>query len=97
MARHTHANKEIEAVLKFAEHQGWRVVSGGSHAWGKMYCPWNDAQCRCGEFCISCVWSTPKNAHNHARQLRRVVEHCSLWQQFSGEQGRKQPWNTRLH
>lgn len=50
---------------------------GDSHAWGKMYCPLNDAECRCGEFCIACIWSTPKNATNHARALRRVVDHCS--------------------
>lgn len=77
MARSSHPKKDIEAALRHAESQGWRVEIGGSHAWGKMYCPWNDAECRCGEFCIACIWSTPKNATNHARALRRVVDHCA--------------------
>ena len=34
--------------------------------WGKMHCPCNDDGCRCGEFCIACIWSTPKNPGNHA-------------------------------
>ncbi len=50
---------------------------GGSHAWGRIYCPYNDEECRCGEFCITSVWSTPKNTGNHARALRRVVDNCT--------------------
>jgi len=42
-----------------------------------MYCPYNDEECRCGEFCITSIWSTPKNPGNHARALRRVVDNCS--------------------
>lgn len=97
MARRTHAIKEIEAVLKHAEQKGWRVVCGGSHAWGKMYCPLNNAQCRCGEFCISCIWSTPKNGVNHTRQLRRVVDHCTFSQQFERNERKVIPWNISLH
>lgn len=97
MARRSHAIKEIEIVLKHAEQQGWRVVCGGSHAWGKIYCPWNSAHCRCGEFCISCVWSTPKNAVNHARQLKRVVDHCTMSKKFERNGRNNVPWNTPLH
>ena len=71
-----HPNKEIQTALKYAEKKGWRIELGGSHAWGKIYCPNNDQQCRCGEFCITSVWSTPRNPTNHARQLRRVVDNC---------------------
>ena len=71
-----HPSKEIQAALKYAEKKGWRIEPGGSHAWGKIYCPNNDRQCRCGEFCITSVWSTPKNPTNHARQLRLVVDNC---------------------
>jgi hypothetical protein len=46
-------------------------------AWGRIYCPYNDEECRCGEFCITSVWSTPKNPGNHARALRRVVDNCT--------------------
>ncbi|WPU21747.1 hypothetical protein RI049_16985 [Cedecea neteri] len=77
MARKRHPQKEIEAALSYAECQGWRVKEGGSHCWGKLYCPWNDKACRCGEFCISCVWGTPRSAENHARQIRRLVDGCS--------------------
>ncbi|RPH21828.1 hypothetical protein EHN07_17750 [Buttiauxella warmboldiae] len=77
MKRRMHPNKDIEAALSYAECQGWSVRPGGSHCWGKMYCPWNDKACRCGEFCISCIWATPRSACNHARQIRRVVDNCS--------------------
>jgi hypothetical protein len=43
-----------------------------------MYCPWNDANCRCGEFCIASIWSTPKNPGNHGKQIRRVVDNCMM-------------------
>jgi hypothetical protein len=78
MVRRPHPVKELEAALKHAEANGWRVVPGGGHAWGRMYCPFNDAACRCGEFCITSVWSTPRSAENHARALRRVVDHCLM-------------------
>ncbi|WP_454775609.1 hypothetical protein [Janthinobacterium tructae] len=78
MARSSHPKKEIEAALRHAESQGWRVEVGGSHAWGKIYCPYNDDGCRCGEFCIACIWSTPKNPGNHARAILRVVDNCTF-------------------
>ena len=52
--------KHVEAALKYAEAHGRRVEVGGRHAWGKLYCPYNDEQCRCGDFCITSIWSTPK-------------------------------------
>ncbi|HEX7684205.1 MAG TPA: hypothetical protein VF446_11840 [Trinickia sp.] len=74
-----HPKKEIEAALVYAKARGWRVqpCKGNGHAWGKMLCPYNDADCRCGEFCISSIWSTPRCAASHARTLKRVVDHCS--------------------
>ncbi len=39
--------------------------------------PYNDEECRCGEFCITSVWSTPKNPGNHAKAIRRVVDNCT--------------------
>ncbi|QVM90389.1 hypothetical protein JYG34_20620 [Pseudomonas entomophila] len=77
MARPTHPSKEIEQTLKHAEAQGWRVVVGGGHCWGRIYCPNNDLECRCGEFCITSVWNTPRNPGTFARQLRRVVDNCT--------------------
>ena len=77
MTRQKHPKKEVEDALRYAEAHGWRIEFGGSHAWGKIYCPYNDAECRCGEFCISSVWSTPKNPGNHGKQIRRVVDNCT--------------------
>jgi hypothetical protein len=77
MARARHPKKEIEAAIQHAEDNGWRIAVGGSHAWGRLYCPYNDTECRCGEFCITSIWSTPKNPGNHSRQLRRVVDNCA--------------------
>jgi len=79
MPRKCHPDPEIEAAVAYAEANGWRLKTGNarSHAWGRMYCPNNDADCRCGEFCITSIWSTPKSAANHARQLRRVVDNCT--------------------
>ncbi|NJD89218.1 MAG: hypothetical protein FIB05_14550 [Betaproteobacteria bacterium] len=77
MPRPRHPKKEVEEALRYAEARGWRIDVGGSHAWGRMYCPANDPECRCGEFCITSIWSTPKDPRNHARQLRRVVDNCA--------------------
>ncbi|NGM88297.1 hypothetical protein G5B35_13370 [Parapusillimonas sp. SGNA-6] len=77
MARPSHPKKGIEEVLRYAEERGWRVEVGGHHAWGRIYCPYNDVECRCGEFCITSVWCTPKNSGNHARALRRIVDNCT--------------------
>lgn len=76
MSRPSHPKKEVEAAIRHAEAFGWRVTVGGGHAWGKIYCPYNDQACRCGEFCITCIWSTPRSPDNHARALRRVVDNC---------------------
>jgi len=81
MARKQHPKQEIETALRYAEAHGWRVEVGGSHAWGKIYCPYNEKDCRCGEFCIASVWSTPKNATTHAKQIKRVVDHCVFGEQ----------------
>lgn len=52
MARKAHPNKDMENAIKYAESQHWRVVEGGAHAWGKLYCPKNSEDCRCDKFCI---------------------------------------------
>lgn len=77
MSRTKHPKKEIEQALEYAEHRGWRIAEGGSHAWGRIYCPWNDNECRCGEFCVTSIWSTPRNSFNHAKHIRRVVDNCA--------------------
>jgi hypothetical protein len=101
MTRSKHQKKEIEEALRHAESHGWRVEPGGSHARGRMYCPFNEATCRCGEFCITSIWSTPKNAVNHARAIRRVVDNCAFQPEKVSQQSAVllefAPWNTRSH
>ena len=77
MSRPGHPKKEVENALRHAESKGWHVSVGGGHCWGRIYCPYNDADCRCGEFCITSIWSTPKNPTNLAKQLLRVVDNCA--------------------
>lgn len=76
MPRHAHPKKEIEQALRYAEAQGWRVVAGGGHCWGKIYCPHNSDECRCGEFCVASLEHTQEPRHvgasdtTNRRQLR---------------------------
>jgi hypothetical protein len=77
MARKKHSKPEVENALRYAEAHGWVVKPAGSHAWGKIYCPYNNIECRCGEFCILSIWSTPKNAGSHGKQIKRVVDNCT--------------------
>lgn len=81
MARSSHPKKEVEDSIRHAESNGWRVQEGGSHAWGKLYCPYKDNECRCGIFCITSIWSTPKSPANHAKDLKRVVDNCTTHRQ----------------
>lgn len=94
--RRPHSKKEVEAALQYAEANGWTVEpkKGNGHAWGRMYCPYNDADCRCGEFCIASIWSTPRSAGNHAQHLKRVVDNCTTHREstapaIAGAQGQE--------
>lgn len=78
MARSRHPDKHIEAALRHAERASWRVEPARGHAWGRLYCPWNSNECRCGEFCVISIWSTPRNPEAHARQILRVVDRCVM-------------------
>ncbi|NOU23333.1 MAG: hypothetical protein HOO93_16410 [Methyloglobulus sp.] len=33
-----------------------RIIEGGSHAWGQMYCPYNDKEYRRAKFCRPSIW-----------------------------------------
>lgn len=77
MARPVHPDKDIEAVVSFAEAEGWRVEISNGHAWGRLYYPGG----RLGD-CILSVWSTPADPFGHARQLRRRMNACA--HQWSG-------------
>lgn len=88
MGRKRHSKKEVEEALIYAETNGWRVETGGSHAWGKIFCPYREDVCRCGEFCIKCIWSTPRNTGNHAKQIYQVVDNCTTHSAKLAEQAK---------
>ena len=56
-----------------------------SHTWGMMKCPFNNENCRNGIYCLTSIWSTPRNAHNHAQQIRKVVDKCLYKEEKSHE------------
>ena len=78
MSRAKHPNKDVEAAIQHAEDHDWTVKKGGH--WGFLYCPFNDAECRCGTRCKAGIWGSPKNPGNHAKQLREVVDGCTALQ-----------------
>jgi hypothetical protein len=71
MARPRHPKKEIEAVVKYAESLGWRWQKATNHAWGRLLCI---EASRDG--CAISVNSTPKNAQNHAKKIKKSVDDC---------------------
>jgi hypothetical protein len=71
MARSRHPDKEIEDAVASAEADGWRVVPVKGHAWAKLYCARADR-----DGCKVSVWSTPRNAGDHARDITRAVKRC---------------------
>ena len=73
MIRKKHPKKEIEEAIQYAEVQGWRYrkVGGSAHAWGSLLCSFQGR-----EGCRMSVWSTPRDAEIHARQIQRRVNAC---------------------
>ena len=71
--RSKHPNKDIELALKYAEAKGWRYQPTGNsaHAWGKILCPLASREGH-----SMSIWSTPKSAENHAKQIKRNVDAC---------------------
>jgi len=63
-----------------------------------MCCPYDDVECRCGDFCVVSIWSTPKNPGNFARQLKRVVDNCTARKRSDDaspdESAGDESWNT---
>ncbi len=67
--RPRHPKKAIEAALTMAEASGWMIEPRSGHAWGIMRCPAGE---RGG--CQVSIWSTPRNADNHAKQLTKECD-----------------------
>jgi hypothetical protein len=59
----------VEDAVAYAEARQWTWRALGH--WGRLFCPHADrGGCQVG------VFSTPKNAGNHARQIIRAIERC---------------------
>lgn len=71
MARDRHSKKELEAVVEYAEQQGWDVLPGKRHAKFKLRCKHHDR-----DGCKVSVWSTPADVDDHARNVRRAIDRC---------------------
>lgn len=71
--RKKHPSKEIEIVIKYAESRGWLYKGPGNsaHAWGRLLCPLHTP-----EGCALSIWSTPRNAKNHADQIKKRIDKC---------------------
>ena len=67
MRRWSHCKQQVREALDDADKAGFDVVdtSTRGHSWGYILCR------VCGK--RRSVWSTPKNADNHAKQIRRFI------------------------
>lgn len=78
MSRSRHPNKDVEEAVAEAESKGWRWRNQGH--WGRLYCPKADRDgCQIG------VYGTPKNAGNHANQIRQAMNRCPHMQDEADE------------
>jgi hypothetical protein len=69
MARPKHPKPEVEEAVRYAEDRNWTWRKMGH--WGRLFCPKADQDgCQVG------VNGTPKNAGNHARQVKRAIDRC---------------------
>jgi hypothetical protein len=67
--RPRHPKKEVEAAVAYAEDKNWSWRQMGH--WGRLFCPQADRDgCQVG------VNGTPRNAEDHARQIKRAVDRC---------------------
>lgn len=80
-----HPNKEIREVIEYAEKKGWIVKESNSHAWGILYCPYNDKNCRAGKHCKTSIWSTPTNPQYFAKHLKRIIDKCNYTEENKDE------------
>ena len=69
--RQVHPIKEIDAAVQYAIERGWRLAPAGGHAWARVLCRHAER-----DGCRISVWSTPRVAENHARQILRYVDKC---------------------
>ena len=69
-----HPNKEIRAAIEYAKSEGWIFEESSGHPFGRLRCGTSDDEHKTHQLS---VWSTPKSAEVHARQIRKKVDQCS--------------------
>lgn len=81
MKRLKHPIKEIEKAIDYAESKGWRYKETGNsaHAWGRLLCILEDR-----DGCSMSIWSPPRDADNHAKQIKRKVNVCPHYKRAMG-------------
>ncbi|QDT39716.1 hypothetical protein [Stratiformator vulcanicus] len=63
-----HQKKEISKAIEYAVGRGWTYEEHKrGHACGSLKCP---------GVCLVFVSSTPRNAGNHAKDIRRKIDNC---------------------
>ncbi|MGJ0479092.1 hypothetical protein [Pantoea agglomerans] len=70
-----HPNKHIQAAVDYALKNAWVWVPPGdsAHCFCKLRCGNPADEHRDHQMS---VWSTPRSPENHAKQVRRKVDHC---------------------
>ncbi|MGP2522129.1 hypothetical protein ACTUSX_19865 [Pantoea ananatis] len=70
-----HPNKYIQAAIEYAVSKGWDWVAPGNsaHCFCKLRCGNPEDEHRGHQMS---VWSTPRSAENHAKQIRSMVDKC---------------------
>jgi predicted Zn finger-like uncharacterized protein len=68
--RWPHSKKQVRKALDEADEAGFDVQdTSAGHRWGIVRCT------KCGQ--TFSVWSTPRVADNHAKQIRRFIANHS--------------------
>ena len=70
--RPRHPKKPVEAALKRAESQGFRVETSRGH-WGIIYCPGGETG-KCPPFSVN---GSPRSADNEAKRVDRIITRCA--------------------
>lgn len=70
-----HQNKYIQASIEYALSKGWIWIPAGksAHCFCRLRCGDPSSIHQDHQMSIS---STPRNAENHAKQIRRNVDRC---------------------
>jgi hypothetical protein len=62
----SHSKKQVRDALDEAYAADFGIGTSAGHRWGYLECG------KCGQ--TFSVWSTPKNADGHAKQIRRFIK-----------------------